>query len=206
MDIKSNAKQNLIISQYPKVLLFNIYFCLFISWSLTDNGFCATICARWFTSSSHLTEALNCCSVWNCWSVMESTVDRSKPVWLHMSSKSFLESRREWVVIYNKDKTQPIQWQTLTNIKQIWIFLVLQEPILICLFALFMSVGYITNCMRRMHVEVHYHKHVPCSSSEPPIANLKHSLDSHTPFTTKLKLSLNWGFLNLPISTSNLAH
>ena len=44
MDIKSNArKQNLIISQYPKVLLFNIYFCLFIRWSLTDNGFCSTI-------------------------------------------------------------------------------------------------------------------------------------------------------------------
>ena len=93
--------------------------------------FCGTInvvAMRWFTSSSHLTEALNCCSVWNSSSVMESTVDCSKPVWLHKSPKSFLESRRECVVIWNKDENQPIQWQTLTNIKQIWIFLVLQEP------------------------------------------------------------------------------
>ena len=77
--------------------------------------------------------------------------------------------------------------------EQIWIFLVLQEPPLICLFAHFMSIGDIINRMRRMYVEfqVQHHKYVPCPRSEPPLANLKHSLDSHTLFTTKLKHGLN---------------
>ena len=84
--------------------------------------------------------------------------------------------------------------------KHLWIFLVLQEPSLICLFALSMSVGDITNRMRRMYVEVQHHKHVLCSLSEPPLAKLKHYLERHTPFTTKLKICLNWGFLNLPFN------
>ena len=83
-----------------------------------------------------------------------------------------------------------------SNLKQRWKILVLQEPSLICLSALFMSVGDVTNRMRQVHIEVQYHKLVLYSHSEPPLADLKHSLDSHTPFTTKLKLGLNWGFLN----------
>ena len=49
----------------------------------------------------------------------------------------------------------------------------MQEPSLIYLFALFMSVGDITNRMRQIHVEVQHHKYVPCSHSEPPLANLR---------------------------------
>ena len=72
----------------------------------------------------------------------------------------------------------------------------LARATLIWLFALFMSVGNITNRMRRIRVEVQHHKHFLFSHSEPPLANLKHYLISHIPFTTKLKVCLNWGFSN----------
>ena len=48
-----------------------------------------------------------------------------------------------------------------------------------------------------MHVEGQHYKYVPCSRSESPIANLKHSKDSHTPFTKKLKLEFKSGIRKL---------
>ena len=70
--------------------------------------------------------------------------------------------------------------------------MVLQEPSLIFLFALFMSVGDITNRMRQIPGEVQHQKYVPCSHSGPPLANLILSLDSHTPLGIRKLTSFNF--------------
>ena len=49
----------------------------------------------------------------------------------------------------------------------------LARATLICLFVLFMSVGDITNRLRRIHAKAQHHKNALCSHSEPPLANLK---------------------------------